>query len=145
MQWNSLAKFGSLMFHVAQDEKVQELVTMIHRGAKRRGWIGPPPAAKGNAKAAPGGPGANDEKDDDGGHPIPFAPGSAKAEEADGKSKTSSEKAGGQAKSHAPAPHPFSGPLLGAPIPWNRYVNRRNARRMLTWAGELSQLLIDKK
>jgi hypothetical protein len=37
LQMNTFLKVGSLAFNVAQDEKVRELFTMIHQGAKRRG------------------------------------------------------------------------------------------------------------
>ncbi|MCL6517240.1 hypothetical protein [Alicyclobacillus sp.] len=39
MRLDTLIKFGSLVFNVAQDERVQEMVKMAHKGAKRRGWI----------------------------------------------------------------------------------------------------------
>ncbi|MCL6598086.1 MAG: hypothetical protein K6T81_05035 [Alicyclobacillus macrosporangiidus] len=39
MRLDTLIKFGSLVFSVAQDERVQEMVKMAHKGAKRRGWL----------------------------------------------------------------------------------------------------------
>lgn len=41
MQADTILKFGSLALGVAQDEKIRELATMIHKGAKRRGIFGP--------------------------------------------------------------------------------------------------------
>lgn len=62
---NTFIKVGSLAFNVAQDEKVQELFSMLHQGAKRRGLYAPemmlPPQ-----QAAP--------KSANVSHPIPFAP-----------------------------------------------------------------------
>jgi hypothetical protein len=72
VQVNTLIRLGALAFNVAQDQKVQELFTMIHKGAKRRGIIGPvpnlpapPQAQKVSAPAVS--PVAS-------AHPIPFAP-----------------------------------------------------------------------
>ncbi len=39
---DTLLKFGSLAFNVAQDEKVRELLKIAHNGAKRRGFYDPP-------------------------------------------------------------------------------------------------------
>ncbi|MCL6632181.1 MAG: hypothetical protein K6T63_06045 [Alicyclobacillus herbarius] len=61
MQLDTLVKVGSLAFEIAQDERVRELVTMVHQGAKRRGFPFPgawppsgafPPAAS-SASAPP--------------------------------------------------------------------------------------------
>jgi hypothetical protein len=51
---NTILKLGSLALGVVQDEKVKELATMIHKGAKRRGLFAPqqqlmPPSAVPNA------------------------------------------------------------------------------------------------
>lgn len=133
MQWNTFVKLGSLMFHVAQDEKVKELFTMVHQGAKRRGWIvppGPPPTgfAQGQAQGQAQGPADGQPvKANPSPHPIPFAPHYAPPKPS-------------PAKSGAPVPGP--GPLPGAPIPWQTYLNGKNAKKVLTWAGELSQLLM---
>ncbi len=43
MKIDTLIKFGSLAFNVAQDEKVRELLKIAHNGAKRRGLFSPPP------------------------------------------------------------------------------------------------------
>ncbi|MCL6593057.1 MAG: hypothetical protein K6T31_03700 [Alicyclobacillus sp.] len=43
MRLDTFLKFGSLVFNVAQDERVRELVSMARRGAKRRGWWPQPP------------------------------------------------------------------------------------------------------
>ncbi|MCF8565887.1 hypothetical protein LLE49_14270 [Alicyclobacillus tolerans] len=41
MKFDTLIKLGSLAFGVAQDDKVQELFKMAHKGAKRRGIFNP--------------------------------------------------------------------------------------------------------
>lgn len=41
MKVNTILKLGSLALGVVQDEKVKELATMIHKGAKRRGFFTP--------------------------------------------------------------------------------------------------------
>ncbi|GMA49597.1 hypothetical protein GCM10025857_09540 [Alicyclobacillus contaminans] len=67
MQLNTVIRLGSLAFNVAQDEKVQQLFTMIHKGAKRRGMIGPwQPPAPPRPQSTPAAP--------SGRHPVPFAP-----------------------------------------------------------------------
>jgi hypothetical protein len=43
MRANTVLKFGGLALDVAQDEKIRELATMIHKGAKRRGLFAPMP------------------------------------------------------------------------------------------------------
>ncbi|MBX5435645.1 MAG: hypothetical protein IRZ33_00335 [Alicyclobacillaceae bacterium] len=43
MQLDTLVKLGSLALQVAQDDKVRQLASLIHRGAKRRGILPPPP------------------------------------------------------------------------------------------------------
>ncbi|MDP9727600.1 hypothetical protein ACOJUR_05705 [Alicyclobacillus tolerans] len=40
MQLNTMLKFGGMAFDVARDERIQELVKMVHQGAKRRGLYG---------------------------------------------------------------------------------------------------------
>jgi hypothetical protein len=72
VQVNTLIRLGALAFNVAQDEKVQELFTMIHKGAKRRGIIGsvPPSQAPQQAQSASA-PAASPVPS---AHPIPFAP-----------------------------------------------------------------------
>lgn len=42
MKIDTFIKLGSLAFGVVQDEKVQELFKMAHKGAKRRGFLTPP-------------------------------------------------------------------------------------------------------
>jgi hypothetical protein len=73
---NTILKLGSLALGVVQDEKVKELATMIHKGAKRRGLFAPetqwmPPGAAPKAanaqNAAPMVPPAAKSH-------IPFAP-----------------------------------------------------------------------
>ncbi|GMA62082.1 hypothetical protein NZD89_20325 [Alicyclobacillus fastidiosus] len=42
MKIDTLIKFGSLAFNVAQDEKFRELLKIAHNGAKRRGFYDRP-------------------------------------------------------------------------------------------------------
>jgi hypothetical protein len=65
---NTFLKVGSLAFHVAQDEKVQELFTMLHHGAKRRGLFAQDMVAP--KQAAP----ISEQAHPNVNHPIPFAP-----------------------------------------------------------------------
>lgn len=78
MQTDTILKFGSLALGVAQDEKIRELATMIHKGAKRRGMFGPqmlPPqggtsnANPSSVKTSPAPTATNS-----GGSRVPFAP-----------------------------------------------------------------------
>lgn len=112
MQFNTVLKVGGLAFDVAQDEKVRELVTMVHKGAKRRGLIGPMVP-----QAAPT-PVTNDTaaKKESEGHPIPFSPSSS--------------------TEHAPSPSASGG------LDISKYLNAGNAKKALSVAGQLSQLLM---
>lgn len=75
MQISTVIKLGSLALNVAQDDRVQELFTIVHKGAKRRGVIGamppmiPTQSGQGSANAVPPSHAS--------GHAIPFAPSSA--------------------------------------------------------------------
>ncbi|MCL6442942.1 MAG: hypothetical protein K6T83_05715 [Alicyclobacillus sp.] len=42
MKLDTIIRFGSLAFNVAQDDKVRELLKLAHNGAKRRGLFDPP-------------------------------------------------------------------------------------------------------
>ncbi len=83
MQADTILKFGSLALGVAQDEKIRELATMIHKGAKRRGMFGPqmlpPPSGPSNPKpsvpASSAKPSANTGANAvSGASRVPFAP-----------------------------------------------------------------------
>jgi hypothetical protein len=110
VQLNTVIRLGSLAFNVAQDEKVQELFTMIHNGAKRRRIIGPmqPPVAP----YAPQ-PQSIPVASSGGSHPIPFAPTS----------------------NPIPSPPPQAVPNLG------KYLTTDNAKKVMSWAGQISSLL----
>ncbi|MCL6637005.1 MAG: hypothetical protein K6T26_03560 [Alicyclobacillus sp.] len=122
MQWQTFVKFGSLAFEVAQDQKVRELAGLVHRGAKRRGLLGPPPRppATGNqspaahAQSANGGGKGTEAKP--AGHPIPFAPA-------------------------APTTSPVQGHSAAGQVPWSQWINRKNAKKAMALAGELVQWL----
>lgn len=49
MQIGTIVRLGSLAFGVVNNEKVQELWKMAHKGVKRRGMLQPPS----NARIAP--------------------------------------------------------------------------------------------
>lgn len=68
---NTMIKFGSLALDVAQDEKIRELMTMLHHGAKRRGLFSPEPLY-GPSPAS--GTQTNSIRKPVVNHPIPFAP-----------------------------------------------------------------------
>ncbi|MCL6593791.1 MAG: hypothetical protein K6T31_07420 [Alicyclobacillus sp.] len=121
MQWQTFVKFGSLAFEVAQDKKVRELASLVHRGAKRRGLLGPPPrppaageqaAAKPPQSAHGGGNGTAAKP----AHPIPFAP-------------------------TAPATSAKEGHGAAGELSWNQWINRKNAKKAMALAGELVQWL----
>lgn len=91
MQFDTLLKLGSLAIGVAQDEKVRELATLIHKGAKRRGIMAPlsvpPSTSSSSAKpqeadpAKPAAPALAKAKPTQSSTmpPIPFAPSNAAA------------------------------------------------------------------
>lgn len=106
VQINTFLKLGSLAFNVAQDEKVRELATIIHQGAKRRGLFAPNPMTYSQLQK----PAAATQVQ----QPIPFAPQPAK-------------------------------PMLPAPsggIDFNKYLTKDNAKKLLGWAGTVSNLLV---
>lgn len=74
MRVNTVIKLGSLAFNVAQDEKVRELLTMVHTGVKRRGLLAPHIVPQ-NINSTPNmyAPGGHQAKIQVK-HPIPFAP-----------------------------------------------------------------------
>jgi hypothetical protein len=111
VQVNTVIRLGSLAFNVAQDERVQELFTMVHKGAKRRGIIGTmqPPVAP----SAPRPQHAPAVSSGGGSHPIPFAPTS----------------------NSVPSPPPQAVPNLG------KYLTTDNAKKVMSWAGQISSLL----
>jgi len=73
MQVDTMLKFGSLALNVVQDDNVRQLLTMVHKGAKRRGFIAPMqlPGAQATAPApTPAGTPAQSAH----AHPVPFSP-----------------------------------------------------------------------
>jgi len=129
VQLGTFIKLGSLAFGVAQDDRVRELATMIHKGAKRRGalspWVGPaqglPPAQTSQAAAGPSGS-PNVPSQTTGSHPfglpVPFAP---------SKAVTSS---------------PAAQTGAGVPSPVNKYLTVDNAKKVLSVAGQVANMLI---
>jgi hypothetical protein len=107
VQMNTMLKLGSLAFNVAQDDKVKELFTMVHKGAKRRGMIGavppmiPTQSGSGQSNLLP--------THSSGGPAIPFAPTAASPQR---------------------------------PQNVNKYLTPSNAKKVLGWASEISNLLI---
>lgn len=104
MQMNTMLKLGSLALNVAQDDRVKELFTMVHKGAKRRGMIGamPPmiPPQSGHSSIPASGPASTSA--------VPFAPQVTAAK----------------------------------PVGIQQYLTAGNAKRVLGWASEISNLLI---
>lgn len=84
MRVDTILKLGSLAFGVAQDERVRELATMIHKGAKRRGILAPS-VAQGITKAAEPLPPSSQVKAP--ASRIPFAPGSTAPQSTGGLEK----------------------------------------------------------
>jgi len=129
VQLGTFIKLGSLAFGVAQDDRVRELATMIHKGAKRRGalapWAGPTQALP-SAQTSPGTTGTegnpNAHAQTTGPHPssppIPFAP--------------------SKPVPFSPATH--SG--AGVPYPVNKYLTVDNAKKVLSVAGQVANMLI---
>lgn len=115
MQFNTILKVGGLAFDVAQDEKVRELATMVHKGAKRRGLIGSVQQQTGGSSASDGNKQSSAKTSEDS-HPVPFTP--AK------KSPSDSKK----------APQPS--------FDVSKMLNGKNAKKVLSYAGELTQLLM---
>ncbi|RIV26708.1 hypothetical protein D2Q93_04105 [Alicyclobacillaceae bacterium I2511] len=115
MQLNTILKFGGLAFDVAQDEKVQQLVTLVHQGAKRRGLMGS--VSVGQQGMYNGGPSASAAPPRPALPPVPFAP----------------------------SPTPVSAgtsqvtPLAG--MDFSKYLTKDNAKKALSFAGQLSHIL----
>jgi hypothetical protein len=122
LQLDTLVKLGSLAFSIAQDQKVREMVTMVHRGARRRGLIGPLPQSPDVA----GGTKPQSASTAHTGAPAKPAP-SAPA-------KTGPELPAWLQQLPA---SPTLPPAL------RRYVNRRTARQMARWTRRAAQMLID--
>lgn len=114
MKLNTVIRLGALAFNVAQDEKVRELATMIHHGAKRRGIIGQPqpPQLPPTVVKPVTQPSAN----------IPFAP-------------TALPHAS-SASHHSPLYQQV--PQVG----FGKYLTVDNAKKVLGWAGTVSNYLI---
>jgi len=114
MKLNTVIRLGALAFNVAQDDKVRELATIIHHGAKRRGIIAPVQAPRPPATVTAPSQTAN----------IPFAP---------------------VAAAHQPSStQPGSG-LPAQTMPQfdvNQYLTMDNAKKVLGWAGSVSNLLV---
>ncbi|WAH35845.1 hypothetical protein [Alicyclobacillus dauci] len=125
MQFNTIVKFGSLAFDVASDDKVRELMGMVHHGARRRGLIGVQqhPVQHPLHMSPPSHwPKSNG--------PIPFSPGS-------------------QLKATPPAsntPKPATQPKAeeqgtGQGFDLKKWVNMDNAKKLMGYAGTFNDLL----
>lgn len=115
MQMNTMLKIGSLAINVAQDDKVRELATMIHKGARRRGLFAAdfPAAGAPAASTTPGGSPTAVVAPAKPSLPIPFAPSGA---------------ASGTG-------------LFGVPG-IDKYFTLNNAQKALGWAGVVKDLLV---
>ncbi len=116
VQLNTFIKLGGLAFDVAQDEKVQQLFTLVHQGAKRRGLIGFVSSGQGGSNVHPGAsvstlpPSSSTPS-------VPFAP----------------------APTPASAATPQVAPLSGMDV--SKYLTKDNAKKALSFAGQLSHFL----
>ncbi|QQE80256.1 hypothetical protein [Alicyclobacillus sp. SO9] len=120
MQFNTFIRLGSLAFNVAQDEKVRELLTMVHKGAKRRGFINNEQGYLQQSPSAQSNPPAQSQMAQPAAqsHPIPFSPGTA-----------------------AKTPTP-QGPGAAVPGSLGKYLTADNAKKALKMAGDLGQFLM---
>lgn len=119
MQFNSIIKFGSLAFDVASDEKLRELLGLVHNGAKRRGFIGVPQQGGQQQTGIPAHwPKAN--------QPIPFAPGTHASEEK---------------KPAEPKKEPVKAPPAPAMPNFGKWVNMDSAKKMMGYASAFNDLL----
>lgn len=130
MQMNTLIRLGSLAFDVAQDEKIRELVGMVHKGGKRRGlW-----STGGVSGQSTGGSGGD---------------GSTKVQSSAASSKKEPAK-----KQELPVPFGPSWTQMpswtkmpeaqGFPVPATvgKHLTTGNAKKLLKMAGGVGQLLM---
>lgn len=114
MQLDTVLKVGSLAFSVARDDNIRELVSIVHKGAKRRGLIGAPMGVQAMGAPQPQTQGRPPVKTNE--HPIPFAPGKSTS------SNIQAQSSGG--------------------TDWNQLLNGANAKKLLGVAGQIGQMLI---
>jgi hypothetical protein len=127
MRMDTMIKVGALAFGVAQDERVRELVTMMHRGAKRRGLLSSPilpPTANVGAPVAVGGKA----------HPPSSAAKSSPAP------STSGFAGGNKGASSSHGSAGSGAPLAGLNL--SQYLNGRTARQALHVASQIGRLLV---
>ncbi|MBX6352813.1 MAG: hypothetical protein IRZ10_05705 [Thermoflavifilum sp.] len=118
MRLDTLIKMGSLAFSIAQDEKVREMATLIHRGARRRGLLGPWPPSLGTPSTS-----------------------AASTADKGAEEKAAKSSSASPAASSAPSAPAAAAPAL--PPALRRYINRRTARRLAHMTRTAASLLID--
>jgi hypothetical protein len=120
MQFNTFIRLGSLAFNVAQDEKVRELMTMVHQGAKRRGFINNGQGYPQQSPIAQSNPATHSQTAQPAAQTshIPFSPGAAV--------KT-------------PLPQGQGSAIPGG---MGKYLTADNAKKALKMAGDLGQFLM---
>lgn len=127
MQMNTLIKVGSLAFDVVQDEKIRQLATMVHHGARRRGLIGQVPGPSAQAQSAE--------------HAPPKAtPAPSKTV---GKSASTGKAFGRipfEPNPGEPLPWQSGGPIFGVPV--GKYFTGGSSKKALHYAQALGKLLI---
>jgi len=112
MQFNTFVRLGGLAFNVAQDDKVRELFTMVHKGAKRRGIYGQPLSSGASQSLQPSVMQPTT--------PIPFAP----------------QPSPPAQHPHVPQGMPYGGSGMG------KYLTADNAKKVIGMAGTVKNLLV---
>ncbi|MDQ0189968.1 hypothetical protein JI721_10180 [Alicyclobacillus cycloheptanicus] len=130
MQMNTIIKLGSLAFDVAQDEKIRQLATMVHHGARRRGLLGVPPSAGGSAAKAP------EQKAADTAQKAALP----KQEKAAEKKVSGRIRIPFEPKPGEPLPWVTDGSMFG--IPLGKYFNGGNSTKVMQYAGAIARMLI---
>jgi hypothetical protein len=133
MKLDTVVKFGSLAFEIAKDEKVREMVTMVHHGARRRGLLGQVPGQAATSTHTGGSEKSSATSD------------ASATPEASVKSGHGGKAAAASADHGAGHPIPFSPLVTQSPVlpePLRRYFTTQTARRVGHWAAMVKDLLV---
>lgn len=125
LKMNTVIKFGSLAFDVASDDKVRELLGLVHNGAKRRGFYGQPLGTNMGGPPQANVPAHWPRPN----QPIPFAPG-----------KNTQQKPGSVPAKPAPKEKPPEKPVAQAPN-FGKWMNMDSAKKVMGYASTLNDLL----
>lgn len=126
VQLDSLLKYGSLAFSVVQDDKVRELTNMLHKGARRRGWLPSAAAPTANTGAAHNGSSAAATAS------APSAPVHAE--------KPARPRIPFELDPAKGLPWSTQGPMFGVPL--GKYVTGARAGRAGHYVREVAKLLV---